>query len=89
MHIKNRKLKLKFSKTTRSDGNCWFDAISDQVIVHNIPNIPRNHEDLRKAVCDAMLVLPENKSWIENIFDNKKKAPGRIQMVLFVKLPVF
>lgn len=48
---------------TRGDGNCWFRAVADQIILHSIPNLPTNHLDLRKAVVASIPSLPQFKEW--------------------------
>ena len=44
-----------------------------QVVLHNIPDIPREHGSLRKAVVDSLMTLPQTPIWIENFFGNSKK----------------
>ena len=67
-------LGLVFSGKTRTDGNCWFDAVSDQITIHGIPDKAKGHEQLRAAVCDLVPSLPLAASWVAGAFggDNKK-----------------
>ena len=44
-----------------------------QVILHDIPDIPRDHGSLRKAVANSLMTLPQTPEWIENFFENSKK----------------
>ena len=67
-HIREAKLPLIFSKLTLSDGNCWYDAVTDQVMQHGIPDKPHNHLRMRAAVCDAMVSFPEAEVWTESLF---------------------
>ena len=67
-HIRQAKLPLVFSKLTRADGNCWYDAVVDQVVQHAIPDKPQHHLNLRSAVCDAMVSFPEAEEWTEDLF---------------------
>jgi len=68
-HIREHNLNLIPREATRNDGNCWYDAIADQIVLHNVPDKPTNHVDLRQAVCDAIPKLPQAKEWIQNLFD--------------------
>ena len=70
--IKTHNLPLVKRAPTLKDGNCWYDAIFDQVVLHKIPGKPANHKRLRKAVSDVLLKLPQAKIWIPNIFRTKK-----------------
>jgi len=66
-------LPFKLRSRNRSDGNCWYEAIVDQVVLHGIEDMPVTHDTMRKAVCKALLTLPQNKSWIKHLFGGKKK----------------
>ena len=44
-----------------------------QVILHDIPDIPRDHGSLRRAVVNSLMTLPQTPEWIENFFENSKK----------------
>ena len=88
-HITSSGLPLRLRRPTLSDGNCWWDATADQVyvicqlivsiisvfqvILHDIPDIPRDHGSLRKAVANSLMTLPQTPEWIENFFENSKK----------------
>ena len=72
LHIKRNNLPYVERQPTRSDGNCWYDAISDQVVLNKIDNLPKNHKGIRKLVCDNIKKLPQAKSWIKNLFGNKE-----------------
>ena len=45
----------------RTDGGCWYDSITDQIKLYNIPNLPRDHVALRQTVLDAIPSLPQVK----------------------------
>ena len=64
-HIERAGLDLTPRAETSSDGNCWYDAIADQIVLHNVPDLPTNHKDLRKAVVDSIPNLPQFKEWEE------------------------
>ena len=63
-HIKIHRLPLVKSVETPSDGNCWYNAISDQIRLLEIPNKPANTDSLRKAICDVLPSLNQAKDWI-------------------------
>jgi len=71
-HIREHNLNLIPRDPTRNDGNCWYDAIADQIVLHEVPNKPTNHVDLRKAVVAAIPNLPQAKEWIQNIFGSEE-----------------
>ena len=50
----------------RGDGNCWFRAVCDQLLLHDIAYLPRNHKELRKAVIAFIRRHPHFKDWEEN-----------------------
>ena len=58
-HIKNYDLRLVSRPPTANDGNCWYDAIADQIVVHDLPNLPRDQASLRRAVVAAIPTLPQ------------------------------
>lgn len=62
-HIRKSGLNLTFRSETRSDGNCWYDAIADQIILHKVPGLPTNHADLRRSVVAAIPSLPQAEHW--------------------------
>ena len=51
---------------TRGDGNCWFRAIADQAVLHDLAYVPRNHLALRKAVIEFIRTHPMLEVWMEN-----------------------
>ena len=67
-HIRVSKLPLIFSKKTRADGNCWYDAAADQGVQHGITGKPWDHLGMRATVCDAMVSMSEAEEWSENHF---------------------
>ena len=71
-HIREHSLNLIPREATRTDGNCWYDAIADQIVLHEVPGKPTNHLDLRSAVCDVLPDLPQAKDWVQNIFGGEK-----------------
>jgi len=70
-HIREHNLNLVPREATRNDGNCWYDAIADQIVLHEVPDKPTNHVDLRRAVCEAIPKLPQAKEWVQNLFGNE------------------
>jgi len=70
-HIREHNLNLVPREATRNDGNCWYDAIADQIVLHAVPDKPTNHVDLRQAVCAAIPKLPQAKEWIQNLFGDE------------------
>jgi len=68
-------LGLEAGPITKGDGNCWFRALSEQVNIHNLPDMPRNHRSLRLEVCDHVKNLPEKvlEDIIQVSFDGKRK----------------
>jgi len=71
-HIQDHNLDLVPREATRIDGNCWYDAIADQIVLHQVPDMPTNHIDLRIAVCEAIPKLPQAKDWITNLFGDEE-----------------
>ena len=39
----------------------------------DIADMPRDHGDLRREVCDSLMELPQTPVWIQNFFNNSKK----------------
>jgi len=74
--MKETGLNLKAFPPTKGDGNCWFRAISDQVVIQNIPDKARNHRALRLEVCDHVKMLPEDiqETTIAIVFNGKKRG---------------
>ena len=50
----------------RGDGNCWFRAVCDQLLLHDIAYLPRGHKELRKAVIAFIRNHPDFKDCQEN-----------------------
>ena len=67
---------LKFNHSTL-DGNCWYDAAADQVVLHEIAGKPEDHVELRREVCQYLRYLPQAATWVENFFSNSKKKFSR------------
>ena len=72
-HIERNNLPYTARPPTRSDGNCWYDAIADQVVVNGIQNLPKTHQEIRKLICDEIQNLPQAKTWRKTLFQNKKE----------------
>jgi len=74
--MKETGLNLKAFPPTKGDGNCWFRAIADQVVIQNIPEKARNHRALRLEVCDHVKMLPEDirDTTIAIVFNGKKRG---------------
>ena len=73
--LRDSDLNLKASPATKGDGNCWFRALADQVVLQNIPDKARNHRSLRLEVCNHVKNLPEDirENTINIVFGGKKK----------------
>jgi len=67
-HIQEFGLGLISRPPTRSDGNCWYDAIADQVELHGVPGVPREHGALRKFLVEALPRLDQAAQWAETVF---------------------
>jgi len=78
-HIREHSLNLIPREATRNDGNCWYDAIADQIVLHEVPDKPTNHIDLRTAVCNALPKLPQAKDWVQNIFGGEESFSDFIE----------
>ena len=50
----------------RGDGNCWFRAVCDQILLKDLAYLPRTHKELRKAVIAFIRHHPDFKDWEEN-----------------------
>ena len=74
--MKETGLNLKASPPTKGDGNCWFRAVADQVVLQNIPDKAKNHRALRLEVCDHVKLLPEDirETTIAIVFNGKKRG---------------
>ncbi len=69
-HIDDYNLNLKLSSETKSDGNCLYNAIADQITMHNLPDLPRDSDALRLAVIALIPSLPQASHWT-NILGSK------------------
>jgi len=67
-HIQDYGLGLVSRPPTRSDGNCWYDAIADQVRLHEVPGVPREHAALRRFLVEAVPSLDQAPQWAETVF---------------------
>jgi len=56
--MKEIKLDLEAKPATIGDGNCWYRAAASQVVLHDIPNKPRDHRAMRQEVCNYLKHLP-------------------------------
>ena len=56
----------------RGDGNCWYRAICDQIVLHDLAYLPRNHLALRAAVIDYIRQSPMLRDWEENAVGAEK-----------------
>ena len=72
-HIEASGLPLIMRRPTLSDGNCWYDAVADQVKLLEIPDKPTDHADVRDEVTKSLLNLPQTPFWIQNFFNNSNK----------------
>ena len=83
-HIQRFNLDLEPRSPTASDGNCWYDAMADQVRLHGLAK-PTSHLELRKEVCAAIPFMAEAAAWGSDLFPdttsflaflNKHRQPG-------------
>jgi len=72
-HIEEYKLGLVPRAPTRNDGNCWYDAVADQIRLHNLPGLPTDHVALRQCVVRSIPNLPQAKDWIDSMFGTEKE----------------
>jgi len=72
-HIQDYNLDLVPRAPTRNDGNCWYDAIADQILLHRLPDLPTNHISLRQAVVASIPSLPQAKEWVQNVFGTEEE----------------
>ena len=56
----------------RSDGNCWYGAVVDQIKLHNLPDLPHDHAGLRKLVVNEIPNLPQFEEWKSKLFPSKQ-----------------
>ena len=82
-HIRTKGLPLVRRGRTPADGNCWYHAVADQVLVelkpvhnahrtqvllHGIPGVSYDHTEVRAEVCRALPSLPQAEGWKRNVF---------------------
>ena len=72
-HIEDHHLGLVFREPTIADGNCWYDAVADQIILLDLPNLPRDHVSVRAMVEREIHKLPQVKQWVENLFEGNNQ----------------
>ena len=58
--LENR-LPYKLRVPNSNNGNYKFESLTDQIELHNIPGVPRNHELLREFICNSIVKLPQLK----------------------------
>ena len=73
-HIEDHCLGLVFRECTKGDGNCWYRACADQVVLHNLPDLPRDHRALRLLVTSRIRSLPQYGGWLANYFGGNVEA---------------
>ena len=76
-HIEDHCLGLVFRECTKGDGNCWYRAGADQVVLHNLPGLPRDHKALRELVTSSIPSLPQYDGWLANLFGGDVEAFDR------------
>ena len=67
-HIKQHRLGLIFRDCTRGDGNCWYRACVDQVVLYNLAGLPTDHRALRLLIISRIRSLPQYEGWLLNHF---------------------
>ena len=73
-HIEDHRLCLVFRELTGTDGNCWYRAGADQVVLHDLPELPRDHRALRQLVTSRIPSLPQYADWLNNVFGGDVEA---------------
>ena len=63
-----------FRECTKGDGNCWYRACADQVVLHNLPDLPRDHRALRLLITSRIRSLPQYDGWLANHFGGNVEA---------------
>ena len=76
-HIEYHRLGMIFRDCTRGDGNCWYRACADQVVLHNLPDLPRDHMALRLLITSRIRSLPQYDDWLVNHFGGNVAAFDR------------
>ena len=72
-HIFNKGLPLERSGVTLSDGNCWYEAVADQVKLLDIKGVARDHKVLRSDICQALRKHPQSPEWLTSVFQSNEK----------------
>ena len=72
-HIKRSGLPLLLRKPTPNDGNCWWHAVADQIVLFGMNDKPRKYWRLRQEVCDYIPDCPHASQWIEGLFDKSQE----------------
>merc|ERR1719319_1763504 len=74
------KIKFEPRSLTKADGNCWFHAIVDQLQLHQVPNKPTTHKQLRIEVSNFLNHLPDSiaQDMIDIIFKGKRQGLSRL-----------
>lgn len=75
-HIFNKGLPLERSGITLSDGNCWYDAVADQVKLLDIKGVARDHKGLRSEICQALPKLAQAPEWLTSVFRSNSRRFG-------------
>ena len=73
-HIEDHRLCLVFRECTEGDGNCWYRAGADQVVLHNLLGLPRDHKALRELVTSSIPSLPQYDDWLADVFGGDVEA---------------
>ena len=73
-HIEHHRLGMVFRDCTKGDGNCWYRACADQVVLHNLPDLPRDHRALRLLITSRIRSLPQYGDWLANHFGGNVEA---------------
>ena len=66
-YLEENNLPFVVRRRNKSDGNCWYEAIADQIELHGL-NLPSNHLFLRKVICNLLLTHPQKDVWVKNLF---------------------
>jgi len=74
--LRNTNLNFIPAPFTKGDGNCFYRAVVEQVIMHNIKDKPLNHKAMRREVTTHIKKLPADvqQTMIDVVFNGKPRA---------------
>ena len=72
--LEENNLPYRLRNANKAQGDCWYEAIADQILLHNIQDVARDHEGLREFISNALLNLPQTPHWVEYVFNHDEDA---------------